>query len=265
MTRAAVRSMFRARYPIEIQVLNCDSSSQMEAGSEMQLGVREAAGIFEVSEKTICQWIKQRNLPTCQVNEQYRFNRAELLEWATERKIEVSAEFMNGREEGEEPPPRLDEALRLGNICHGVGGTDKATVLSAVVDIMRLPQTDSALLCQVLLARESLGSTAIGDGIAIPHVRHPIVLHTLHPTITLCFLEHPIDFGAPDGQLVDILFTLVSPTVRAHQHMLSKLALALKDPRFRAVVTLKGSREEILSEAYCMEETMAARTPNSIP
>ncbi len=57
----------------------------------MQLGVREAAGIFAVSEKTICRWIKEMDLPSCQVNEQYRFNRVELLEWANERKIEISA------------------------------------------------------------------------------------------------------------------------------------------------------------------------------
>ncbi len=229
----------------------------------MQLGVREAAGIFAVSEKTICRWIKEMDLPSCQVNEQYRFNRVELLEWANERKIEISAGIINVPEENEGPPPRLDEALRLGNICYGVGGTDKATVLSAVVDIMKLPEADSALLRQVLPARERLGSTAIGEGIAIPHVRHPIVLQKLHPTITLCFLEHPIDFDAPDGQLVDTLFTMVSPTVRAHQHMLSKLAFALKDPRFKAVITLKGSPEEILSEACRVEEEMAAQNSNS--
>ena len=70
------------------------------------------------------------------------------------------------------------------------------------------------------MARESLGSTGIGDGIAIPHVRNPIVMHIPRPTITLCFLEHPIDFGALDGQPVHTLFTIVSPTVRAHLHLL---------------------------------------------
>ncbi len=228
----------------------------------MQLDVKDVAGIFSVSEKTILRWIKQKDLPSYQVNDHYRFNRAELLEWATERKIDLSAQIMTQPSEGEEPPPRLDEALRLGGVFHNVGGSDKTSVLSAVVDTMHLPpEVDGASLYEVLLARESLGSTAIGDGIAIPHVRHPIVLQTSHPTATLCFLEHPVEFGAEDGRPVDVLFTLVSPTVRAHQHMLSELALALKDGEFRAVLSRKASREEVLKEAARVQESIIPQVP----
>lgn len=228
----------------------------------MQLDVKDAAGIFSVSEKTILRWIKQKDLPSYQVNDHYRFNRAELLEWATERKIDLSTQIMSEPGEGEEPPPRLDEALRLGGIFHRVGGRDKISVLSAVVDTMHLPpEVDRISLCQVLLARESLGSTAIGDGIAIPHVRHPIVLRTSHPTATLCFLEYPVEFGAADGLPVDVLFMLVSPTVRAHQHMLSELALALKDREFRAALGRKASPDEILKEAARVQESIIAQVP----
>ncbi len=226
----------------------------------MQLAVKDVSTLFGVSEKTVCDWIKHRNLLSHQVNGEHRFNPAELLEWASEHKISLSADIMEEPGQGEAPPPRLDDALRAGGICHHVSGADKASVLRKVVDMMQLPrEIDRDFLYQVLLARESLGSTAIGDGIAIPHVRHPIVVHTPHPTVTLCFLEHPIDFGATDGKPVDILFTLVSPTVRAHQHMLSRLALALKDPLFRAVLTLKGPRDEILGEACRVETSISTR------
>lgn len=229
----------------------------------MQLGVKDAAGIFNVPEKTIYRWIKQKALPSYELDEQYRFNRAELLEWATEHKIGISAEIMNGPEDGEAPPPRLDEALRLGGVCHHVEGTDKASALRAVVEIMPLPHDiDRTLLYQVLLARESLGSTGIGEGIAIPHVRHPIVLHTLHPSITLCFLEHPIEFAAPDGKPVDILFTLISPTVHIHQHLLSKLANALKDARFKTALARKSSCGDILEEARRIEESISLPPPS---
>ena len=226
----------------------------------MQLGLRDAAGIFSVTEKKICRWIKEENLPSSQVNDQYRFNRAELLEWATEHKINISAELVCDLDEDGDPPPSLEEALRLGGIFHHVGGADKSSILRAIVDIMDLPQeADRALLYEILLAREKLGSTAIGDGIAIPHARHPIVLHTLRPFITLCFLEHPIDFGASDGKPVDTLFVLVSPTVRSHLHLLSKLATAIKDSRFRDVLTRKSSREQVLSEAASVEKAASSR------
>ena len=65
------------------------------------------------------------------------------------------------------------------------------------MEVLRLPdEVDREFLFQVLVAREALEPTAIGDGIAIPHVRNPIVLHVPEPAITLCFLEAAVDFGA---------------------------------------------------------------------
>jgi PTS system nitrogen regulatory IIA component len=161
------------------------------------------------------------------------------------------------------PQPRLHEALEAGGVHYRVCGTDKASVLRDIVHIMRLPEeVDRSYLYEVLLAREALGSTGIGDGIAIPHVRNPIVLHISRPMIALCFLEQKVDFGALDGQPVGILFTLISPTVRAHLHLLSKLAFALRDPRFKDVVTHHGSRQEIYTEACRIEDSLPSSATN---
>lgn len=228
----------------------------------MQLGVRDVAGLFNVSEKTVYRWIKQKKLPVYRVNDQYRFSRAELLEWATTTRTGVTPQIMHEPED-DYTPPRLDEAVQAGGVHYRICGTDMASVLRAVVHIISLPEeVDRSFLYEVLLAREALGSTGVGDGIAIPHVRNPIVLHVSRPMIALCFLEQPVDFSALDGQPVGILFTLISPTVRAHLHMLSKLAFALRDPRFKEVITRHGSREEILAEAHRIEENLRLFTPN---
>src|SRR5512141_3249224 len=162
----------------------------------MQLTVRDVAKLLSVSEKTIYRWLNEGIIPAYRVNDQYRFNRAELLEWATARKINVSAEIFAEPEGNGGQPPSLARALQAGGIFYRVDGKDKPSVLRAVVDILRLPEeVDRDFLYQVLLARESLGSTGIGDGIAIPHVRNPVVLHVAQPSVTLCFLENPIDFA----------------------------------------------------------------------
>jgi PTS system nitrogen regulatory IIA component len=213
----------------------------------MKLTVHDAAQMLDVSEKSIYRWIKQGVIPAYQINDQYRFNRAELLEWATSRKISVSPEIFAEPEGGATPAPNLSEALAAGGIYYRMGGSDKASVLQAVVDVMKLPdEVDRKFLYQVLLAREALGSTGIGEGIAIPHVRNPIVLHVNRPMVTLCFLERPVEFGAMDGSAVSTLFTLISPTVRAHLHLLSRLGFALRDPDFKAAVMQQASRELIL-------------------
>lgn len=225
----------------------------------MKLKVKDAAELFQVSEKTIYRWIAQEKLPMHQVSSQYRFNRAELLEWATAKSVPISPKMM------EEPEdafiPSLEEALCSGGIHYRVGGGDKESVLRSVVNILALPEeVDRKFLFQVLLARESLGSTAVGEGIAIPHVRNPITLHVTKPLMALCFLETPIDFHAMDGKPVHTLFTIVSPTIKAHLNLLSKLSLGLRSPDFAGVVSRVGSREEILQAAGRLDADIAARS-----
>jgi nitrogen PTS system EIIA component len=225
----------------------------------MKLRVKDAAELLQVSEKTIYRWIAQDKLPMHQVNGQYRFNRAELLEWATSRSIPMSPKMM------EEPEdafiPSLEEALRYGGVHYRVEGKDKVSVLRSVVNILSLPDgVDREFLFQVLLARESLGSTAVGDGIAIPHVRNPITLHVTKPVMALCFLETPIDFQAMDGKPVHTLFTIVSPTIKAHLNLLSKLSMGLRSPAFASVIASTGSRDDIFQEAGRLDATLAVHS-----
>lgn len=216
----------------------------------MKLTARDAANLFNVSEKTIYRWIEQKGLPAYRINKQFRFNQTELLEWAAAGRTGVSPEFLRQPESGTEELPDPVQALAAGGIHYRVAGTDRDSVLRSVVELLRLPDhVDREFLLQVLLAREALGSTGIGDGIAIPHARNPIVLNVERPTITLCFLENPIDFAALDGLPVTVLFTLVSLTVRSHLHLLSRLAFILNDKGFREVLRHQGSRDEILEEA----------------
>ena len=227
----------------------------------MQLTVKDVSKLLNVSEKTIYRWVSQGVLPGYRVNEQYRFNRAELLEWATSRKMSVSAALFDEPESNATPIPGLVDTLQAGGIFYRLGGTDKESVLRAVVEHMRLPEeVDRAFLLRVLLAREGLQSTGIGDGIAIPHVRNPIVLHVSRPMATLCFLEEPIDFGALDGKPVHVLFSLISPTVRAHLRLLSRLSFALHDPAFKETVTRQASRDEIIDEARRVEAMLTSGT-----
>jgi PTS system nitrogen regulatory IIA component len=171
--------------------------------------------------------------------------------------MNVSAAVFDEPESNATPIPDLGEALRAGGIFYRLGGTDKESVLRAVVEHLRVPEeVDKDFLLRVLLARENMQSTGIGDGIAIPHVRNPIVLHVPRPTVTLCFLDRPIDFGALDGKPVHALFAMVSPTVRAHLRLLSRLSFALHDAGFKKAVLRQASRDEILREGERIERSL---------
>jgi len=235
----------------------------------MNLSVRDTAGLLKVSEKTIYRWIKQQAIPAYRVQDQYRFNRAEILEWATSRRLNVSSEIFAEPEAEGQPVPSLLDALEAGGVFYRVSGDDKESALREVVDLLRLPdEVDRRFLLRVLLAREAIASTAIGDGIALPHVRNPVVLHVGRPSLALCFLERPIEFGALDGKPVDTLFTIISPTTRAHLHLMAKLSFVLRDDGVRRAVAGQAPRLEIHREVGRAERELAVpddRSPSKIP
>jgi PTS system nitrogen regulatory IIA component len=228
----------------------------------MQLTLRDAARLLQVEERALQRWIKDGEIPYSRVNEQYRFNRVELLEWATARDLPVSPDLFAESEEERRTHPSLTGALQAGGVFHGVPGPDVPAVLGAVVERLNLPEdVDREELLQILLAREALGSTGVGNGIAIPHVRNPIVLHVPEATVTLCFLEKPVDFKAVDGLPVHTLFTLVRPTVKGHLHLLSRLAFCLRDPAFRSAVQEREQFETLLQHAGAAEAKIPAARP----
>jgi PTS system nitrogen regulatory IIA component len=228
----------------------------------MQLSIRDLTNLLNVAESTVSRWIKQRGLPAQRVGGQYRVNRAELLEWATANGVRVSLELFDHLEANPETTPSLSAALQAGGIHYDLHDTNKEGALGALVQILPLPDNfDRDLLLRLFLAREASTSTAIGDGIAIPHARNPIVLHVACPTITLAFLSHPVDFGALDGQPVHVLFSIVSPTNRCHLQLLSRLSFALHDLTLRKTVMRHGSREEIMQEVRRVEADVPTPAP----
>lgn len=221
----------------------------------MQLTVRDAARLLKISERALMDHVEKGDLPFHNVAGRRFLNRDELVEWATARGLPVALPAGAG----DETMPTLGAALEAGGIVHGLPGTDKDSVLRHLVESMPLPaDVDPDFLHSVLLAREALGSTAVGDGVAIPHPRSPILLRVPAPLVTLCFLETPIDFGALDGQPVQVLFSTISPTTRAHLHLLSLLAFALRDPAFKECLVRRAGAAEILAAVRRLEAARSA-------
>ena len=114
-------------------------------------------------------------------------------------------------------------------------------IANTVASKFDLPQP---ALYNNLLDRERLGSTGLGKGFAIPHAR----LVDLDKTIA-CFirLDHPVNFGAPDDQPVDLVFTIIIPENATDEHLkiLSSLAKIFSQSEICEAIRNADSGEEV--------------------
>jgi len=102
----------------------------------------------------------------------------------------------------------------------------------------------SDLIISFLNARENLGSTALGAGVAIPHGR---VKGLKDPVAALIRLDAPIEFAAPDGLPVSVLIFLLVPEKATQQHLeiLSSIAQLLSDPDTRSKISAENEPEKV--------------------
>lgn len=223
----------------------------------MQISVLDIMKIFQAEEKTIYGWIAKKQMPCAKINEQYRFNTIELLEWALENRIKLTADILALGERELEKSGVLGDALKIGGVYYDVNGKNREEVLKNAVDLLPLPAAvDKKLILEMFLARESMESTAVGNGIALPHLRNPVILNIDKPFVALCFLKSPVDFNAFDHQPVSVLFVLVSPSIKTHLLLLSRLSFCLQDAGFQRRIRAQDSKEELTAEVIVIESRL---------
>jgi PTS system nitrogen regulatory IIA component len=225
----------------------------------MQLTLRQVASYLDVPESRARRWINTRGLPAHRVNERLYCNPIELWEWAVEQGIPVSRSLLDQARRAPDAVPPLSALISVGGVHRDVDGATKAEVLRNVVMLLPLPEeVDREFLITVLEAREAMGSTGIGDGIAIPHVRNPILLHVAHSFVSLCLLKRPVEFEAVDRQPVRALFLVVSPNVPAHLRILAQLGFVLRDVELRRLLRTAAPTDDILARVALVEAGAAS-------
>lgn len=234
----------------------------------MYLTVREAAALLACTERQIYRWVDDAEIPFERVRDQLRFNRTNLFEWATARRLPISLEAFDADLDPEDRSPSLAQAIRAGGVHINVPGANRDSALRAVVERTPMPPSlDRDFLVEVLVARENIVSTAIGDGIAIPHVRQPVAAPGASATVSVSHLQEPVEFNARDdcprrrSSSIRIIFLIVSPTIRAHLQLLARVARALLDPEFRATLERRAPTEELAQAAARLEQAPPVAPP----
>ena len=141
---------------------------------------------------------------------------------------------------------KLSEIIEENNIIPELRARDKKGVLEELAEVIsnHEPSVDKGTLVKVLLERERLGSTGIGDGVAIPHGK---LNGVKHPIISFGKSKEGLDFDSMDGQPAYLFFLLVAPENSSSIHLqaLAKIAKILKSSAFRKKLMEAGTRKEL--------------------
>ena len=141
---------------------------------------------------------------------------------------------------------RLETILTPGRSLVNVPGGSKKKALEQIANLIgrEVPELDTQDVYEALIAREKLGSTGFGNGIAIPHCR---LKGCETPVSALLHLEAPIDFDAIDGAPVDLLFVLLVPEAAtdAHLELLRQIASMLDRENVRKKLRSASTNEAL--------------------
>ncbi|AKV06666.1 MULTISPECIES: PTS IIA-like nitrogen regulatory protein PtsN [Pseudomonas] len=140
----------------------------------------------------------------------------------------------------------LESILTPGRSLVNVPGGSKKKALEQIANLIHKEVLDLEMqdVFEALIAREKLGSTGFGNGIAIPHCR---LKGCTSPISALMHLDAPIDFDAIDGAPVDLLFVLLVPEAAtdAHLELLRQIASMLDRKEVRDRLRSAPSNEAL--------------------
>ena len=142
----------------------------------------------------------------------------------------------------------LETILPPERVLYDVPGGSKKRVLEffSTFIAQHTPSLDSQEVFSRLIGRERLGSTGIGNGVAIPHARSP---HCSAPIAGFLKLAEPVDFDAIDGDPVDLVFVLLVPEEADDTHLalLGQVATIMNDAHTRQQLRKADSQRELLA------------------
>ena len=151
---------------------------------------------------------------------------------------------------------RLDQILNSGFINESLQAKNKTEVLQELVQtiIDGGLKLDSSVAMEILQQREKLGSTGIGDGVAIPHGKIPVLEDLV---VAFGRSKEGISFDAIDGKPVHLFFLLLAPENSAGQHLkaLAKISKMLKVVDFRKNLMDAKSSDDLYKIIISQDQT----------
>jgi nitrogen PTS system EIIA component len=154
----------------------------------------------------------------------------------------------------------LAELIGRGGVYYNISGSNAVEALKEAVKAVSLPKgLDRDSLLVAILEREALMPTALGNGVAIPHPRNPMLTDRSQQRVAVLFLKTPLPYNALDRKPVSTLFLILSADAKTHLAILASISYLCQKQDFLELLAKRPSTEEMVTYIAAAEASWAAR------
>jgi PTS system nitrogen regulatory IIA component len=211
----------------------------------VELKIKDIAHLLQMPEKEIVKFVKADTIPHQIIQDRVVFNKDKIIEWALTRNIplNISGNVHFVEYHIKSMVPLFEEKSFFYN-C-------EFTVTQYIEQMTNLALSDTSVdkdvVVQLLKSREQLMSTAIGNGISLPHPRIPLVIGRDKPLIHFFFPKKPLNLKSLDGKPVHTLILIISQTMKQHLSLLAHLSFFLSKKEITQALEMRLPYSEIIS------------------
>jgi len=226
--------------------------------SQSLMGVKEVAASLHVSTREVLRMVERRILPAMRIRGAWKFRPGEVWNW-----IDANMQTLPARRKKDRHPEvRTDlliaPVLRESAVEVHLVAKTKASLVRELVRLAEHadPTLDTPALIENLLEREAQGSTALQDGVAVPHPARPF--YSEGPVLAAARTAQGVIYGERRGGLTDLFFLVCCPNHVDHLLFLGRLCRLLVDANLRAALREAGDAFEFV-EALRKAESVLCR------
>jgi PTS system nitrogen regulatory IIA component len=173
----------------------------------MDLNTKDISHLLMLPEKEVVQLVKKKEIPFQHLHDKVVFNKQQIIEWALGRNLPINVSDHHKLKEYH--IETLGTLLNKDSFHYNCQLTESAYIEQMISKIDFEKNVDKEIIIQLLKNRESMMSTAIGNGISLPHPRVPLMVGTKKPLIHFFFPNSPLELKSIDGKPVHTLILLI--------------------------------------------------------
>lgn len=210
----------------------------------MDLKIKDIAQLLVLPEKEIQKLVKAKDIPHQVIQDRVVFNKDKIIEWALGRSMPLN---ISGNVHFEEYQIKsLIPLLSKQSFFYDCTFTEEQYIEQMTQLAAFEKSVDREIVVQLLKSREQLMSTAIGNGISLPHPRIPLVIGRDKPLIHFFFPKTPLNLPALDGKPVHTLILIISQTTKQHLSLLAHISYLLSKKEIQQALKTRHPYQELL-------------------